>query len=259
MTANQTQIKRKRGGQKGNGNARKHGFYSGTLSPAQTSQLWNITNLEGLDPEIALIRVKLQSSLEHHPGNRRVIREASRLIVKWYSAYYGLDATTGSYLKAVVQDLLETAPLRRSVGVQDSQKQMADDETNRMYFNNLIGRPTYEREHLNLGKTGDSHKTNPSQLRRVSPPAPATRKNKWRTDETNHAYVGVKRAAGSRLTYEKRAARLQKTSHSYKTNHPGFPHALPPMTQMTTFFAYMPILSRAKNLDPSSRFHRGSG
>ena len=108
-----------------------------------------------------------------------------------------------------------------------------------MYFNNLIGRPTYEKEHLNLGKTGDSHKTNPSQLRRVSRPAPTARENTWQTNETNHAYVGVKRAAGSRLTYEKRAARLQKTSHSYKTNHPGLPHVLPPMSQMTTFFAYM--------------------
>jgi hypothetical protein len=92
-TVNQTQIKRKRGGQKGNGNARKHGFYSGTLSPAETSQLWNITNLEGVDPEIALIRVKLQSSLQHDPDNRRVIREASRLLVKWYSANYGLNPT----------------------------------------------------------------------------------------------------------------------------------------------------------------------
>ena len=126
MTANQTQIKRKRGGQKGNRNARKHGFYSGTLSPAETSQLWNITNLEGVDPEIALIRVKLQSSLQYDPGNRRVIREASRLLVKWYSANYGLDATTGSYLKTVVQNLLETASMRHSAALQSSQKQMAD-------------------------------------------------------------------------------------------------------------------------------------
>jgi len=126
VTVNQTQIKRKRGGQKGNGNARKHGFFSDTLSPAETRQLWNITNLEGVDPEMALIRVKLQSSLEHHPGNRRVIREASRLIVKWYSANYGLDATTSSYLKTVVQNLLETASMRPSAALQSSQKQMAD-------------------------------------------------------------------------------------------------------------------------------------
>jgi hypothetical protein len=126
VTANETQIKRKRGGQKGNRNARKHGFFSTALSPAETQELWNITNLEGVDPEIAFIRVKLQSSLQHDPGNRRVMREASRLLVKCYSANYWLEPTDRSYLKAVVESLLETASLRQSVGLQGSQKQMAD-------------------------------------------------------------------------------------------------------------------------------------
>ena len=121
LPANQTHSKRKRGGQKGNRNACKHGFYSGTLSPAETSQLWNITNLEGLDPEIAFIRVKLQSSLQHDPGNRRVIREASRLLVKWYSENYELDPTDRNYLRTVVENLLEIASLRHSAGPRDSQ------------------------------------------------------------------------------------------------------------------------------------------
>jgi len=118
VTANKTQLKRNRGGQKGNRNARKHGFYSGTLSPAETSQLWNITNLEGVDPEIAFIRVKLQSSLQDDPGNRRVIREASRLIVKWYSGIYRLDPTDRNYLKTVVENLLEIASMRQSASPQ---------------------------------------------------------------------------------------------------------------------------------------------
>ena len=121
VTLNQTQIRRKRGGQKGNRNARRHGFYSGTLSPAETSQLWNITNLEGVDPEIALIRVKLQSSLQYDPGNRRVIREASRLLVKWYSANYRLDPTDRNYLKTVVENLLEIASMRHPVGLHGPQ------------------------------------------------------------------------------------------------------------------------------------------
>jgi hypothetical protein len=121
VNANQTQIRKKRGGQKGNRNACKHGFYSGTLSPAETSQLWNITNLEGVDPEIAFIRVKLQSSLQYDPGNRRVIREASRLLVKWYSANYGLDPTDRSYLKTVVENLLEIAFMRQSASPHGSQ------------------------------------------------------------------------------------------------------------------------------------------
>jgi hypothetical protein len=122
LSANQTQIKRKRGGQKGNRNARKHGFYSATLSPAQTSQLWSITNLEGLDPEIALIRVKLQSSLQYDPGNRRVIREASRLLVKWYSANYRLDPADRSYLKTVVENVLEIASMRQPASPHGSHK-----------------------------------------------------------------------------------------------------------------------------------------
>ena len=121
MTANQTQIKRKHGGQKGNRNACKHGFYSTALSPAETSQLWNITNLEGVDPEIAFIRVKLQSSLQHDPCNRRVIRKASRLHVKWYSANYRLDSTDRSYLKTVVENLLEIASMRQSAPSHDPQ------------------------------------------------------------------------------------------------------------------------------------------
>ncbi|MDH4241394.1 MAG: hypothetical protein OEW48_17690 [Phycisphaerae bacterium] len=121
MTAKQTQIKRKRGGQKGNRNALKHGFYSATLSSAETSQLRNITNLEGVDPEIALIRVRLQSSLQYDPGNRRVIREASRLLVKWYSANYRLDPTDHNYLKTVVEHLLEIASLRESASPRGSQ------------------------------------------------------------------------------------------------------------------------------------------
>jgi hypothetical protein len=121
LTVNPTQVRRKRGGQKGNRNACKHGFYSATLSPAETSQLWNITNLEGVDPEMAFIRVKLQSSLQYDPGNRRVIREASRLLVKWYSANYRLDPTDSNYLKTVVENLLEIASMRQSASPHGSQ------------------------------------------------------------------------------------------------------------------------------------------
>ena len=121
VTANQTQTRRKRGGQNGNRNACKHAFYSAALSPAETRELWTITNQEGVDPELALIRVKLQSSLERDPGNRRVVREASRLLVKWYSENYGLDSIERNYLKAVVDNFLEIAYAPRPARLQGSQ------------------------------------------------------------------------------------------------------------------------------------------
>jgi hypothetical protein len=121
QTANQTRVKRKRGGQKGNRNARKHGFYSTTLSPTEESELWNITNLEGVDPAVGFIRVKLQSSLQRDPGNQRVLRDASRLLVKWYSAKYGTAPADRNYLKIVIDSLLEIASLRQSLISRGSQ------------------------------------------------------------------------------------------------------------------------------------------
>ena len=121
MTVNPKQSKRKRGAQKGNRNACKHGFYSGTLSPAEICQLRNIIDMEGVDPEIALIRVKLQSSLQYDPDNPRVITEASRLLVKWYSDNYRLDPTDRNYLRKVIENILEIAFTRNSAGLPGSQ------------------------------------------------------------------------------------------------------------------------------------------
>jgi hypothetical protein len=42
------------------------------------------------------------------------MREASKLLVKWYSANYGLDPTDHSYLKTVVENILEIVSLRQS-------------------------------------------------------------------------------------------------------------------------------------------------
>jgi hypothetical protein len=100
-------TKRKRGGQRGNQNARQHGFYSSTLTPAEICEFWNIANLEGVAPEIAVLRIKLRSALQNNPGNKRVLGEASKLLSRWYRAKYGLDRTDTFYLKMVINKVLE--------------------------------------------------------------------------------------------------------------------------------------------------------
>ena len=56
--------KRKSGGQPGNQNARKHGFYSKHFTPDQAKQLEAADDLRDLGPEIALLRVKLNALLD---------------------------------------------------------------------------------------------------------------------------------------------------------------------------------------------------
>ncbi len=129
--------RRRRGGQKGNQNARKHGFYSPTLSPAETSQLCTIINVEGLDPRIALLRVKLLSSLEHDPGNRRIVTEASRLLAKAYSDICSLDAADSNYLKTIIELILESASAAPSgTPTGSTTRPPGADETNPLYLNN---------------------------------------------------------------------------------------------------------------------------
>jgi len=100
-------ARRRRGAQKANQNARKHGFYSRSLGPAETCEFWNNINQEGLDPELAVLRLKIRSLLQNDPGNRRALREAAKVLTKWLCARYRLDSAGGSYLKRFVRGVLE--------------------------------------------------------------------------------------------------------------------------------------------------------
>ena len=55
--------KRKSGGQPGNQNARKHGFYSKHLPPEQLQQFDDALTVRDLAPEIAIVRVRLNGLL----------------------------------------------------------------------------------------------------------------------------------------------------------------------------------------------------
>ena len=107
MTIGLQRIKRKRGGQKGNQNARKHGFYSSSLTPDEINRYWDIYIHESIDPEMAVLRVKLQSLISQSPVSPHILREVVRLIVKWSAKKYHLDRSGSATLKAAVEEALE--------------------------------------------------------------------------------------------------------------------------------------------------------
>jgi hypothetical protein len=104
MTRN---IKRKRGGQPGNQNARKHGFYARGLTPQQACEFWDIVKRENTDPEIIALRLKMLSVLKHDPGNRHAIREFACLVAKWARARYHLKVPQVTNLKTLLRSSLE--------------------------------------------------------------------------------------------------------------------------------------------------------
>jgi hypothetical protein len=69
-------VKRKPGAQPGNQNARKHGFYSKSLTPEQQKVLSGAARIKGLNREVAVLRVKIASILKNDPQNLAVLFQA---------------------------------------------------------------------------------------------------------------------------------------------------------------------------------------
>ena len=102
-------IKMNRGGQKGNQNARKHGFYSSFLTPDEINQFCKIVNTEHVNLDVAILRIKVQGVLQQAPDNRRVLYDASRLIARKYGAQHHFDRADRSCLKSIVNAGLQQA------------------------------------------------------------------------------------------------------------------------------------------------------
>ena len=74
--------RRKRGAQPGNQNARKLGFYSKHFTPGQMKQLKGAAALKDLGPEIALLRVKLNSLLNGPEVSHQLILRAINALAR---------------------------------------------------------------------------------------------------------------------------------------------------------------------------------
>lgn len=67
------------------------GFYQEALSEAEQVLLPEARKMEGLDEEIALLRVKLQRAVEEHPEDLTLLWKGIGLLVKAVAAQYRLS------------------------------------------------------------------------------------------------------------------------------------------------------------------------
>jgi hypothetical protein len=100
-------IKRKSGGQPRNQNARKHGFYSQALDSPEKHELKYAVGLDGLDQEIAILRVKFRSLLSYDGTNLRLINQTAETLGRLYQIKYGLSKNDSAKLKEAVASVLE--------------------------------------------------------------------------------------------------------------------------------------------------------
>ena len=105
------------GGQPGNQNARKHGFYSKVLDEAEQLDFELATDIEGIDDEIALLRVKIKSLLERDPGNIKLIMQATNTLAGLVKTSYKMNKEQRKGLKEAIGNVLRDVALPLGIGI----------------------------------------------------------------------------------------------------------------------------------------------
>ena len=109
--------KGKRGAPKGNQNARKHGFYSRVLDEAEQLDFELAAGVEGIDDDVALLRVKIKSVLEHDPENLRLIMEVTNTLARLIKTRYKITKEQKKGLREAIGNVLRDVALPLGIGI----------------------------------------------------------------------------------------------------------------------------------------------
>jgi len=110
-------VEKKRGAPKGNQNARKHGFYSKVLDEAEQLDFELASGVEGIDDEIALLRVKIKSLIAHDPDNIKLIMQATNTLARLIKTRYNITKEQKKGLKEAIGNVLRDIALPLGIGI----------------------------------------------------------------------------------------------------------------------------------------------
>lgn len=82
-------------------------FYEHALSEAERQSLAAARAVEGLDEEIALLRVRLREALVDHPGDARLLQTGARLLIQALLAQHRLSPRQADHLGEAVAHVLD--------------------------------------------------------------------------------------------------------------------------------------------------------
>jgi hypothetical protein len=108
---------RKRGAPYGNQNARRHGFYSHVLDPEEQADFEQATEVEGLDEEIALVRVKLKSLIARDPDNTKLIMQGVATLEKLVRTRYNIGKEDKQGLREAIENVLRDVAIPIGIGI----------------------------------------------------------------------------------------------------------------------------------------------
>jgi len=101
--------KRPRGGQPGNQNARKHGFYAVNHTPEEIKKYVEAIKTDDKDPAFAALRLKVENAIINCPGNYRLVREGSSMLVRYLCSKNNFNAQENTFMKSAFRKVLKAA------------------------------------------------------------------------------------------------------------------------------------------------------
>jgi len=107
---------KKAGTTKGNQGARQN-FYSRVLDEAEKLDFALACGVEGIDDEIALLRVKIKSILAHDPDNVRLIMQATNALARLVRTKYNISKKDKKGLKEAIGNVLRDIALPLGIGI----------------------------------------------------------------------------------------------------------------------------------------------
>ena len=110
-------MKKSKGAQKDNQNARKHGFYSRALSEAEQVELELASLVEGIDQEISFLRLKLKQISEQHPDRLDLQFEAANTIARLIRTNYQITGEQKQTLRDSIRKVLTEVALPLGIDI----------------------------------------------------------------------------------------------------------------------------------------------
>jgi len=102
---------------KGRKQSSPRGFYSRALDEAEKLEMEEASHVEGIDEEIALLRVKLRELLEEQPERIDLHFEAANIIARLVKTRYQITREQKKSLKEAIQKVLTEVAVPLGVGV----------------------------------------------------------------------------------------------------------------------------------------------
>ncbi len=92
-------------------------FYSRALEEAEKVELEEASHIEGIDQEIALLRVKLRELLEEQPDRIDLHFEAANIIARLVKTRYQISKEQKKSLKEAIQKVLTEVAVPLGIGI----------------------------------------------------------------------------------------------------------------------------------------------